>query len=354
MSKKVLLGMSGGVDSSVSAILLKEKGYEVIGATMKLWTGDTKKNKEKNEKTIEDAKKVCNKLGIKHYVFDAQKEFKKCVIDNFITQYQNAETPNPCIECNKYIKYGYFYEKAKELDCEYIATGHYAKIEYSKKYKQYVLKKAKETKKDQSYFLYTIPKEILGNIIFPLQNYTSKEEIRIIAEKKELEIAEKKDSQEICFIPDNCYQKFLEKHIEKKDKKGKIILKTGEILGEHEGLINYTIGQRKGIGISYKEPLYIIELRKETNEVVVGTEKELYANKLNANQINWQVTPKENEIIKCFAKIRYRAKEAKAKVIKKEDKVLVEFEEPQRAITKGQSIVFYDEDGIILGGGKIL
>ena len=354
MSKKVLLGMSGGVDSSVSAILLKEKGYEVIGATMKLWTGDTKKNKEKNEKTIEDAKKVCNKLGIKHYVFDAQKEFKKCVIDNFITQYQNAETPNPCIECNKYIKYGYFYEKAKELDCEYIATGHYAKIEYSKKYKQYVLKKAKETKKDQSYFLYTIPKEILGNIIFPLQNYTSKEEIRIIAEKNKLEIAEKKDSQEICFIPDNCYQKFLEKHIEKKDKKGKIILKTGEILGEHEGLINYTIGQRKGIGISYKEPLYIIELRKETNEVVVGTEKELYANKLNANQINWQVTPKENEIIKCFAKIRYRAKEAKAKVIKKEDKVLVEFEEPQRAITKGQSIVFYDEDGIILGGGKIL
>ena len=354
MSKKVLLGMSGGVDSSVSAILLKEKGYEVIGATMKLWTGDTKKNKEKNEKTIEDAKKVCNKLGIKHYVFDAQKEFKKCVIDNFITQYQNAETPNPCIECNKYIKFGYFYEKAKELDCEYIATGHYAKIEYSKKYKQYVLKKAKETKKDQSYFLYTIPKEILGNIIFPLQNYTSKEEIRIIAEKKELEIAEKKDSQEICFIPDNCYQKFLEKHIEKKDKKGKIILKTGEILGEHEGLINYTIGQRKGIGISYKEPLYIIELRKETNEVVVGTEKELYANKLNANQINWQVTPKENEIIKCFAKIRYRAKEAKAKVIKKEDKVLVEFEEPQRAITKGQAIVFYDEDGIILGGGKIL
>ena len=354
MSKKVLLGMSGGVDSSVSAILLKEKGYEVIGATMKLWTGDTKKNKEKNEKTIEDAKKVCNRLGIKHYVFDAQKEFKKCVIDNFITQYQNAETPNPCIECNKYIKFGYFYEKAKKLDCEYIATGHYAKIEYSKKYKQYVLKKAKETKKDQSYFLYTIPKEILGNIIFPLQNYTSKEEIRIIAEKNELEIAEKKDSQEICFIPDNCYQKFLEKHIEKKDKKGKIILKTGEILGEHEGLINYTIGQRKGIGISYKEPLYIIELRKETNEVVVGTEKELYANKLNANQINWQVTPKENEIIKCFAKIRYRAKEAKAKVIKKEDKVLVEFEEPQRAITKGQSIVFYDEDGIILGGGKIL
>ena len=347
MKEKVLLGMSGGVDSSVSAILLKKAGYEVIGCTMNLLD-------EPNEEAIKDAKKVCEKLAIEHHVFDCRKEFRCHVIDTFISEYENARTPNPCVECNQYLKFGTFYDKAKELGCQYIATGHYAKIEYSKKYKQYVLKKAKETKKDQSYFLYTIPKEILGNIIFPLQNYTSKEEIRIIAEKNKLEIAEKKDSQEICFIPDNCYQKFLEKHIEKKDKKGKIILKTGEILGEHEGLINYTIGQRKGIGISYKEPLYIIELRKETNEVVVGTEKELYANKLNANQINWQVTPKENEIIKCFAKIRYRAKEAKAKVIKKEDKVLVEFEEPQRAITKGQSIVFYDEDGIILGGGKIL
>lgn len=353
MGKKVLLGMSGGVDSSVSAILLKKQGYEVIGATMKLWTGDTKIDKEKNEKTIKDVKAVCDKLGIKHYVFDAQKEFEECVINNFVSQYQNAETPNPCIECNKYIKFGYFYNKAKELNCDYIATGHYARIEYSKKYNQYILRKSKEEKKDQSYFLYTIPKERLGSIIFPLQDYNSKEEIRLIAKENNLEVAEKKDSQEICFIPDNCYQNFLEGKMENKNRIGNIILKTGEILGKHNGLINYTVGQRKGIGVSYKEPLYVIELKNKTNELVVGTEQELYSNKLVANNINSQIDFEENEI-ECLAKIRYRAKEAKAKIFKENDKVLVEFETPQRAITKGQSVVFYDTDGVVLGGGKIL
>lgn len=353
MSKRVLLGMSGGVDSSVSAILLKEQGYEVIGATMKLWTGETNKDKEKNQKTINDAKNVCNRLGIEHYVFDAQKEFKECVINNFVSQYQNAKTPNPCIECNKYIKFGYFYNKAKELNCDYIATGHYAKIEYSEKYEQYVLRKSEEEKKDQSYFLYTIPREKLGNIIFPLKNYNSKEEIRKIAKENNLEIAEKKDSQEICFIPDNCYQNFLEGKLEIKDKVGNIVLKTGEVIGKHQGLINYTIGQRKGIGVSYKEPLYVIELKSSTNELVVGTEQELYSSKLIASDVNWQVDL-ENNNIECFAKIRYRAKEAKAKVFKENDRILVEFEKPQRAITKGQSVVFYDEEGIVLGGGKIL
>lgn len=353
MEKKVLLGMSGGVDSSVSAILLKEKGYEVIGATMKLWTGNTNSDKEKNEKMIMDAKKVCDKLGIKHYVFDAQNEFEQCVIDNFISQYQNAKTPNPCIECNKYIKFGYFYNKAKELNCDYIATGHYARIEYSKKYNQYVLKKSKEDKKDQSYFLYTIPKENLMSIIFPLQDYNSKEDIRKMAKENDLEIAEKKDSQEICFIPDNCYQNFLEGRIKKSNKIGNIILKTGEILGKHQGLINYTVGQRKGIGISYKQPLYVIELKNDTNELVVGTEDELYSTNLIANDVNWQVEFK-GKSIECFVKIRYRAKEAKAKVLKENDKLIVEFEEPQRAITKGQSVVLYDDEGIVLAGGKIL
>ena len=351
MKKRVLLGMSGGVDSSVSAILLKEKGYEIIGATMKLWTGNNKIDKEKNEKTIIDAKRVCDKLNIKYYILDAQKEFEESVINNFILQYQNAETPNPCIECNKYIKFGYFYQKAKELKCDYIATGHYARIEYSDKYKQFVLKKSKEEKKDQSYFLYTISKEKLKSIIFPLQDYTTKEEIRKIAKENGLEIADKKDSQEICFIPDNCYQNFLNGKIENGDKEGKIILKTGEVLGKHKGLVNYTIGQRKGISISYKEPLYVIELRSDTNELVVGPEKELYSKRLTASNINWQIDFDEKEI-NCLAKIRYRAKEEKAKVIKEEDKVIVEFETPQRAITKGQSVVFYDEEGIVLGGRK--
>ncbi len=365
--KKVLLGMSGGVDSSVSAILLQKQGYEVIGATMKLWCGANKEEKEKNEKSIHDAKKVCEKLGIEHYVFDAQKEFEKYVIDDFVEQYKNAQTPNPCIECNKKIKFGYFFDKAEELNCDYIATGHYARIEFSEKYNQYVLKKSEEEKKDQSYFLYTIPKEKLDKIIFPLQNFTSKEEIRKIAQENYLEVADKKDSQEICFIPDNCYQNFLENRINKQEK-GNIKLRNGEILGKHKGLINYTIGQRKGIGISYKEPLYVIELNQEKNEVIVGTELELYSKKLLANSINWQVEPDRKKDLQCFAKIRYRAREAEATVkVKKnelqmKDKSIdcqnemleIEFREPQRAITKGQSVVFYDEDGIVLGGGKIL
>ena len=372
MNKRVLLGMSGGVDSSVSAILLKNQGYEVIGATMKLWCGANKEEKEKNEKSIQDAKNVCEKLGIEHYVFDAQKEFEKYVINDFVEQYKNAKTPNPCIECNKKIKFGYFFDKAQELNCDYIATGHYARIEYSGKYNQYVLKKSSEEKKDQSYFLYTIPREKLNKIIFPLQDFTSKEEIRKMAKENSLEIAEKKDSQEICFIPDNCYKNFIENRISK-PKQGNIILSNGEILGKHNGLINYTIGQRKGIGISYKEPLYVIELRPDTNDVVVGNEDELYSKKLFANNINWQIDiskkikdTESERYIECFAKIRYRAKEAEAIVrIRKnespeksknnENETLeVEFKELQRAITKGQSVVFYDEDGIVLGGGKIL
>lgn len=304
-----------------------------------------------SKNTIEDAKEVCQKLGIEHHIFDAQKCFEQKVIKDFIQMYEKAQTPNPCIECNKYIKFGYFYEKAKELNCDYIATGHYAKIEYSNKYKQYVLKKSKEESKDQTYFLYTIPKEILEHIIFPLEDCNSKEEIRRIAKQNNLKVAEKKDSQEICFIEDNDYKRFLKEKIITQPKKGNIILKTGEILGKHNGLINYTIGQRKGIRISYKEPLYIIELRLETNEVVVGTKNDLYSNTLYAKKIDWQVdTEKEME---CLAKIRYRSKESKAKVTKDENGIVVKFEEPQRAITKGQSIVLYDDNGIVLGGGKI-
>ncbi len=358
MNKRVLLGMSGGVDSSVSAILLKQQGYEVIGATMKLWCGANEEEKEKNEKSILDAKKVCDTLGIEHYVFDAQNEFEKYVIKDFIEQYKNAKTPNPCIECNKKIKFGYFFDKADELNCDYVATGHYARIEYSEKYNQYVLRKSSEEKKDQSYFLYTIPKEKLEKIIFPLQNFTSKEEIRKIAQENRLEVAEKKDSQEICFIQDNCYQKFLENRINKQ-KVGNIKLRSGEILGKHKGLIYYTIGQRKGIGISYKEPLYVTELNQDANEVIVGPESELYTKELFANNINWQVDLNKKEDLKCLAKIRYRAKEAEAtvkdKTIDCQNEMLeIEFKEPQRAITKGQSVVLYDENGIVLGGGKIL
>ncbi len=348
MKEKVLLGMSGGVDSSVSAILLQKTGYEVSGCTMNLL-------EEPNEQSIKDAKNVCKKLGIEHHVFDCRKEFRCQVINKFIKEYENAKTPNPCVECNKYLKFGVFYEKAKELGCKYIATGHYAKKEYSEKYQQYVLRKSNEEKKDQTYFLYTIPREKIEYIIFPLQDNISKENTRLLAEEYGLEIANKKDSQEICFIKDDDYQRFLKENMKKQPQKGKIVLTTGEILGMHNGLINYTIGQRKGLGISYKEPLYVIKLDINKNQVIVGTEKELYNSKLEVINLNWiiNVENRLEEGIECFAKIRYRAKEAKAKVISENSKIKVIFQEPQRAITPGQCVVFYDEEGIILGGGKI-
>lgn len=351
MNKRVLLGMSGGVDSSVSAILLKKQGYEVLGCTMKLCNAT---KKEDVDLAINDAKKVCVKLGIEHYVFDFKKEFEDNVIRPFIKAYQDSETPNPCIECNKFLKFGLFYDKAIELNCDYIATGHYARIEYSDKYGQNVLKKASEEKKDQSYFLYQIEKNKLNNIIFPLQSYTEKEEIRKIAERNGLEIAQKKDSQEICFVPENDYQNFLLNQEEFQIKKGNIVLKSGEILGKHDGLYKYTIGQRKGLGVSYSEPLYVIKLDTKNNNVIVGKENDLYSDELYAKDTNWLVNVNKKKPLNCLAKIRYRAKESLATVFFGDDKIRVLFLDKQRAITPGQSVVFYDEDGVLLGGGKIV
>ena len=347
MRKKVLLGMSGGVDSSVSALLLQEQGYEVIGVTMQLLD-------KENIESINDAKKVCQKLGIEHHVVDLKKVFKERVIENFICTYMCAKTPNPCVECNKYLKFGELFNIAKQFECDYIATGHYARIEYSNIYNQYVLAKSKSKLKDQTYFLYDIDKKILPNIIFPLSDYDDKNEIRKIAEERGLEIAQKKDSQEICFIENNNYIEFLQKQNPSKTiERGNIVLKNGKILGTHNGLIHYTIGQRKGIGISYQEPLYVIKLDSEKNEVVVGTEKELYSKELTAKNLNFLVDMNLQEGIEIQAKVRYRANPAKATLKVEGDFAKVVFEQEQRAITPGQSIVFYMDD-IVLGGGKIM
>ena len=345
MNKRVLLGMSGGVDSSVSAILLKEKGYDVIGINMLLWGEDTS--------NASDASKVCKKLHIPFTFLDLRNDFKKFVIQDFIVGYRSGSTPNPCIECNKFMKFGLMYLRAKELKCDYIATGHYANIEFDKKYGANVLKKANNFKKDQSYVLYDIKKELLNHIIFPLGKFESKEEIRSLATKYGLEVANKPDSEDICFIQNGDYKEFLEEYAKFKAKEGNIVDKKGNVLGKHNGLYKYTIGQRKGLGISNPVPLFVIGFNKLKNELIVGEEKELYNESLLASNINWLVDNIENGM-KVEAKIRYSAEPKKAKLILlPRNYARVVFEEPQRAITPGQSVVFYDGD-TVLGGGRIL
>lgn len=355
MSKKekVLLGMSGGVDSCVSALLLKNQGYDVIGITMKLWD-EEREDSCCNESSVYDAKRVCDMINIPHYSVNYKAEFKDNVIDDFVSSYIAGRTPNPCIECNKYLKFGKMFEMAKKLECKYIATGHYAKIEYSNKYNRYVIKKSNSIKKDQSYVLYSINKEVLPYIIFPLGDYEDKSMIRKIASDNNFKVASKSDSQDICFIPDNDYIKFLSSYANIKSKTGNIVLKNGEKVGIHNGYIRYTIGQRRGIGVSYKEPLYVTSINKEKNEVVVGPESDIFSNVLYANNINLQAIDSIEGSLRVKAKIRYSAKESSATIsMVDNDKIKVVFDEKQRAITPGQSIVFYDDD-IIIGGGKII
>lgn len=364
--KKILLGMSGGVDSSVSAILLKKAGYEVYGVTMQLYEGGCC-----NLSSDLDAKNVCRNIGIDHYIIDYRNEFKEKVINNFIEEYRCSRTPNPCIECNKYLKFGEMYNKAQELGIDYLATGHYAKIEYSEKYERYVLKKSNNIAKDQSYVLYSIPKELLSKIVFPLGEFESKDEIRNIAKEHNLKVANKPDSEDICFIPDGNYKKFLEQNSSLKPEEGNIVNTKGEILGKHNGLYNYTIGQRKGLGISYKVPLFVLGFNKENNEVIVGEESELYQKEVIVKEVNLLLIDDIEKPIEVNVKTRYSSREAKATIekinINTLEKSIIEknnlnsedsfikiiFEEPQARITPGQSAVFYIDD-IVLGGGKII
>jgi len=338
-NKRVLLGMSGGVDSSVAAILLKEQGYEVVGLTMKFL------NSEFSDK---DAKKVCEVLGIEHHTVDYTEEFNEKVIKDFCNCYANCKTPNPCIECNKYLKFGLMKEKAKELNCDFIATGHYAKTEFSKEYDKYVLKKSNSISKDQSYVLWNMPKDLVSRVLFPLSDYTDKNDIREIAKKYNLPVANKKDSQDICFIPDGDYKKFLEENSDIKPVKGNIVNSKGEVLGKHNGLYYYTIGQRKGLGISNPVPLFVLGFNKQRNEVIVGEESKLYKKELLVEDVNLVLFDEITNPLRVMTKTRYSAREFASTIYLNEDgKIKVIFDEQQRAITPGQSAVFYIDDIVV-------
>jgi len=348
---KIAVAMSGGVDSSVAAALLKEEGHEVFGVTMQLRPPSHEKNGNGLD-AIEDARKVARKLDIPHHVIDLRDIFARTIIADFCREYSLGNTPNPCVLCNKYIKFGMLWEKVRELGAEFLATGHYARIETDNSGK-YLLKKGKDQRKDQSYFLCQLTQEQLSRTLFPLGNLT-KVKVRQIASELKLPVAERPESQEMCFIPDDDYAKFLKVYALETVAPGPIVDRQGNVLGQHEGIAFYTIGQRKGLGISAAKPLYVTAIEPERNAVVVGTKEQTYSSELVADNLNWIAASMPEQSIKVKARVRYRHPEAEAIVSPlDETSVYVKFAEPQMAITPGQAVVFYDGDTVI-GGGTII
>ena len=346
--------MSGGVDSSVAAYLLKEQGYDVIGVTMQIWRED--KEYEEREggccslSAVDDARRVADKIGIPFYVLNFRDSFKKNVIDYFIDEYMEGKTPNPCIACNKYLKFDELLKKAQGIGADYIATGHYAKIEEHNG--RYILVKSDDDKKDQTYALYNMTQEQLAHTLMPCGEYT-KDRIREIAKEIGLDVHNKKDSEEICFISDNNHGKYISEAMPGKVKQGNFVDKDGNILGKHKGIVYYTIGQRKGLGLAMGRPVFVTDINPLTNEVVVGAEEDIFKTDLICKDINFIAFDNLDKSLELKAKIRYSAKPATATITPLENgKVRVSFKEKQRAITKGQSVVFYLDD-LVVGGGII-
>jgi len=356
--KQVVVAMSGGVDSSVAAAVLKEKGYEVIGITMNLFSLPKKLCRSDELKSccgwraMEDAHRVAIRLGIQHFVVDFRREFEGTVIRDFCREYSLGRTPNPCIRCNEHVKFRLLLDRAKRLGADYVASGHHARVVFSRSSKRCLLKKGKDKAKDQSYFLYPLTQEQLSRTLMPVGNLT-KGEVRQMAKAWNLPVAEKPESQEICFVPGGRYPEFLRKQIPQAFLPGPVQDTSGRVLGEHKGIIHFTVGQRRGMRIAAAHPLYVVSIDREKNTIVVGTHNDLYQKKLLASQINLISLEKLGQPVQVKAKIRYRHDEAKALVTPlSPHQVLVEFENPQRAVTPGQSVVFYERD-VVVGGGII-
>jgi tRNA-specific 2-thiouridylase len=337
---KVAVALSGGVDSSAAALLLKEAPYEVLGIHMRLW------DSPRLDYQTHRAENICRILGIPYHQVDLQREFESHVVDYFCQEYQQGRTPNPCVACNQHIKFGLLLDKALSLGADYLATGHYAKVEHSRD--GHRLLKAADTGRDQSYFLYTLTQEKLGHVLFPLGEH-NRDEVKQMAKQAGLPTATK-SSQDICFISQKNYGAFLSQRFS--TLPGDIVDTQGKKLGQHRGIAFYTIGQRHGLGLASGKPLYVIRIEPESNRIVLGPEKELYSQKLTARKLSWISGKSPREPITARAKIRYKSKEAEAILFPRDDSVDVHFTQPQKAVTPGQAIVFYNLDEV-LGGGII-
>lgn len=353
--KKIVIGMSGGVDSSVAAYLLKEQGYDVVGVTMQIWQDEDQVTQEEEGgccglSAVDDARRVAWDLEIPYYVMNFKEEFKEHVIDYFVDEYIQGRTPNPCIACNRYVKWESLLTRSLAIGADYIATGHYAQIELLPS-GRYALKKSVTAAKDQTYALYNLTQYQLSHTLMPVGQYT-KDEIREIADKIHLQVANKPDSQEICFIPDHDYAKFIRENSDEELPEGNFVDADGNILGTHRGITHYTIGQRKGLNLSMKRPVFVVEIRPETNEVVIGDSEDVFSNTLRCDRLNWMsIDGLHGESRQVTAKIRYSHKGAICVITEVEDGVVeCVFEEPQRAITPGQAVVFYEGDYVVGGG----